>query len=73
MELVSENNVFTSLKGKFAKCLVSESQFYNSGGKYQLFKNRDDPKGKYTRGSDGIYDRVGGTVSKFKIIEEAKK
>lgn len=53
-------------KNQKVLCTVAMTQFYESGKLYDLYS---DGKTEYVKGSDGMYDEVRKTLSKFRKVE----
>ncbi|QGH74649.1 hypothetical protein KNU84_gp055 [Bacteriophage DSS3_VP1] len=68
MQIVADNTYRPTTS--YVKCIGAETQFYKTGQRYKVFKKEGDEKGRYVQGSDGIFDRIGMTVSKFKAEEK---
>lgn len=54
-------------------CLLAETEFFRIGKHYNVWTKEDDPEGKYVRGSDGLFDRIGMTVSRFRPLNKPAK
>jgi hypothetical protein len=53
------------------RCIKSATRFYQAGKEYTVYSNGDG--NTYVKGSDGMYDNVAKTSSKFvKATNEAK-
>lgn len=69
LELVASNDLFDTMEETptTVRCIEAATQFYKVGTRYTVYKLRDgDDKKRFVKGSDGIYDQIGMTVSKFK-------
>lgn len=68
MKLVVDNAYKPT--SEYVRCTMAETQFFTRGKRYRVFKNETDEKGRYVQGNDGIFDRLGMTISKFKAEEK---
>lgn len=68
MQIVTDNTYRAT--SNYVKCIGAETQFYTNGRVYRVYKKEGDKDGRYVQGSDGIFDRIGMTVSKFKAEEK---
>lgn len=59
------------------RCVLSETQFYEVGALYDVYNVKHEHGEKnarrFVQGSDGIYDDVAMTVSKFKEEKNGKR
>ena len=62
------NNTEKVKTGECTQCLFSSSSWYVRGKVYPIYK--DERGFEYTLGSDGIFDKLGSTVSKFKRLRK---
>jgi hypothetical protein len=53
------------------KCVHAATRYYQSGQEYTVYTNGDG--NTYIKGSDGLYDNVAKTLSKFVKVEDGTK
>lgn len=61
-----ENPELYSITDKEYTCILAETEFFKTGENYRIYLKEDDPEGEYVKGSDGLFDRIGMTVSRFR-------
>lgn len=68
-ESESSNDLFETMEEtpSTVLCIEAATKFYKVGTRYTVYKLRDgDDKKRFVKGSDGIYDQLGKSSSKFK-------
>jgi hypothetical protein len=53
------------------KCVHAATRYYQSGQEYTVYTNGDG--NTYIKGSDGMFDDVAKTLSKFVRLEDGKQ
>jgi hypothetical protein len=71
MQLAVDNTGYKKTKERML-CLLAETRFFTSGAIYDVYTKDSHPNSKFIQGSDGLFDTVGMTVSRFKLVKEKK-